>query len=113
MAAVHAAGSSQPDDRYARHLSEDRGCPACHAEKPAPGVVDAATPPAPTWQDIARRYRDSPDAEQRLAQLVLAGSSPGERHWKGHAQFDRMLPNEIATTPEEAHRLVRWILSFR
>ena len=70
-------------------------------------------PTAPSWQDIARRYRGSPDAEDRLVELVLAGSDPGNRHWKGHVEFDRMLSNEVATTPDEARRLVHWILSQR
>jgi cytochrome c len=66
---------------------------------------------APSWHDIASRYRNVPGARQRLGALVLTGSDPNDRHWKGNAAFDRMMANEIATTPEEADLLVRWILS--
>lgn len=75
--------------------------------------ADASLATAPSWEQVASRYRDVPGAQERLARLVLTGSDPNDRHWKGNAAFDRMLSNEIATTPEEASMLVHWILSFR
>jgi hypothetical protein len=113
LAPSMCVAAAPDDDRYMDQLSTDRGCPICHAKRPPPPGTDAILPTAPTWQDVARRYRASPEAEDRLVDLVLTGSDPNRRHWNGHAEFDRMLPNEIATTPEEARRLVRWILSFR
>ncbi len=92
-------------------LASDHGCPVCHEKRP-PGP-HSILPSAPSWQDIARRYRKDPRAEERLAAIVLAGSDPQHRHWSGQAQFDRMYSNDIAVTPDEARELVRWILSSR
>ena len=100
-----------PGPQVMRELARDRGCTTCHGEKSASAKEDSAVPMAPSWQDIAARYRHVPDARQRLVDVVLTGSNPNDRHWKNNAAFDRMISNEIATTPEEADLLVRWILS--
>jgi cytochrome c551/c552 len=112
VASPCGALADAPRDRYLEQLSADRGCPVCHAMRPPPAGTASILPVAPSWQDIARRYRATPGAEDRLVALVVTGSDPNDRHWKGHAEFDRMLPNEIATSPDEARKLVRWILSF-
>ena len=111
--AIAAADAPMPGDRFMRELARDRGCTTCHAETSAPAKGDSALAMAPAWHDIAARYRNVPDARARLAALVLTGSDPNDRHWKNNAAFDRMMANEIATTPQEADLLVRWILSAR
>lgn len=111
-AAVAATDSPMPGVQYMRELARDRGCTTCHRETSPGAKDDAALPMAPSWHDIASRYRNAPEARQRLGALVLTGSDPNDRHWKHNAAFDRMLANEIATTPQEADLLVRWILSF-
>lgn len=100
-----------PGPQVMRQLQRDRGCTICHEEKTAPVKADSVLPPAPSWQQIAARYRRVPGAQGKLEALVLTGSDPENRHWKSSVAIDRMLPNEIATTPEEANQLVRWILA--
>ena len=111
--AIAAADAPMPGAQYMRELARDRGCTTCHRETSTPAKDDSALAMAPSWQDIAARYRNVPDARAHLAALVLTGSDPNDRHWKNHAAFDRMMANEIATTPQEADLLVRWILSLR
>jgi cytochrome c551/c552 len=96
-----------------RFLAEERGCTTCHQEKPAPTGSNAVIASAPSWQEIATRYRGRSGAEEELARLVVGGSDPQARHWKNQAAFTSMLPNEVAVTDAEAHALVRWILSLR
>ncbi|HXZ48823.1 MAG TPA: c-type cytochrome [Usitatibacter sp.] len=105
-----ALGASADDGAMAR-LARDRGCTLCHHEEPAgPNAVIAS---APSWREIAARYRAQPGAEERLAKVVVGGSDPDRRHWKNQAAFASMPANGVETTPEEARELVRWILSFR
>ena len=107
------ADGPMPGAQFMRELASERGCTTCHREASTPAKDDSAIAMAPSWHDIAARYRNVPDARARLAALVLAGSDPNDRHWKNNAAFDRMMANEIATTPQEADQLVRWILSLR
>jgi cytochrome c551/c552 len=105
-----AAAAPRPDEHDARQLATERGCMLCHAEIGAPVIQ---TPPAaPSFRDIAARYRNRADAEEVLTRTVINGSSPDERHWARSAAFASMLPNEQEATPDEARTLVRWILSL-
>ena len=94
-----------------QRLAADRGCALCHAEKPAAQGAGTTLAAAPSWAEIARRYRGRLEAEDSLTRLVLGGSDPDRRHWKNQAAFASMLQNEPATTPAEARALVRWILA--
>lgn len=91
-------------------LAAERGCMLCHAEAGAPALQ--VPPAAPSFRDIAARYRNRADAEEVLTRLVVNGSSPDERHWPRGAAFESMLPNQEEATPDEARALVRWILSL-
>jgi cytochrome c len=98
-------------DEDPAQLAVARGCVACHR---ADRVAQSQLAPAPSWQDVADRYRGKPDALKQLTAVVLAGSTwrPSERHWAGKAQLGAMPPNtDINLRPEEARRLVRWILA--
>ena len=66
-------------------LAKAKGCYLCHAEKPGKTEQESLLPFAPSWVDIARKYRGQKDAEQRLVEVVLQGSwaKPDQRHWKG------------------------------
>lgn len=86
-------------------LAVSLGCTSCHAAAPAAG----APPAAPSWREIAARYRGDAGAGDRLARIVVEGS--GERHWKGRAMFEAMLPNAPWVSHEEARAVVRWILA--
>jgi len=60
---------------------------------------DDLLPFAPSWKDIALKYRGQESAEDRLPDVVLAAGNYGkDRHWKGKVREVGMLPNvkEIA-----------------
>ncbi len=100
------------DGEAMRLLAEERGCNSCHEEKPVPKGSKAIIASAPSWREIAARYRGRADAEAQLASEVVGGTDPQARHWKNQAAFTSMLPNEVAVTDDEARSLVRWILSL-
>ena len=105
--------STDPDSTAMRRLATDRGCVVCHSDT-APGGEPAVSAYGPSWDEIADRYAGRADAEEaRLTRLVLTGSDPQARHWKGRATFAQMLPNEGEVSAQEARSLVRWILSGR
>jgi cytochrome c len=107
------AARSASDDAAMRHLASDRGCVVCHSDT-APGGAGAVSAYGPSWDEISDRYAGRESAEEaRLTQLVLTGSDPQARHWKGRAAFAQMPPNESEVSAEEARALVRWILSGR
>jgi cytochrome c len=93
-------------------LADERGCTTCHQENPVPKGSKAIIASAPSWREIAARYRGRADAEAQLAREVVGGTDPKVRHWKNEAAFTSMLPNEVAVTDDEARSMVRWILSL-
>ena len=63
---------------------------------------------APTWKEIATRYRGRDGAEDALTRTVVGGTD--RTHWKGRAAFAAMLPQERWVTDTDARAIVRWIL---
>jgi cytochrome c551/c552 len=106
VTAAHAV-----DFEGAAQLASERGCTLCHREAPAARQAGDAPPLAPSWRDIAARYRGTPDAETRLTRTVLEGADPKDRHWKDRLDFTQMGVNAGHVAPDEARALVRWILS--
>lgn len=83
------SGPTQADEA----LAKSKGCLGCHGiEK---GIV------GPAYKDVAKKYAGQNVADQ-LAQKVMKG---GGGVWGGMA----MPPNNV--TPEEAKKLVDWVLS--
>ena len=95
-------------------LASAKGCYLCHRAEPAKRNLDDLLPYAPSWRDIALRYRRQKGAEDRLTQIVLEGSGNDgkDRHWKGKVSDVGMLPNMQEIDEDQARKLVRWILSF-
>jgi cytochrome c len=83
----------------AAHASEElaraKGCLACHS-------VDTKVV-GPAYKDVAAKYAGQADAENKLVTKVLKGST-------GVWGFVPMPPN-AGVSEEEAHVLVKWILS--
>jgi cytochrome c551/c552 len=117
LLAALSAGAATPartsDGDAMKLLAEERGCNTCHRQDPVPKGSNAIIATAPSWREIAARYRGRAGAEAQLAAEVVGGTDPKDRHWKSHAAFTSMLPNEVSVTDDEARALVRWILSLR
>ena len=95
-----------------KRLSIERGCTTCHSDKEIKPSPASTLPSAPSWPEIARRYRAQPGAEDKLTAIVRTGTAKGTRHWSKQAAFVAMLPNDAEVTPEESRALVRWILAW-
>ena len=95
-------------------LASAKGCDLCHRAEPAKRSPGGLLPYAPSWRDIALKYRRQKGAEDRLTQIVLEGSANDgkDRHWKGKVSEVGMLPNMQEIDEDQARKLVRWILSF-
>jgi cytochrome c len=108
------ASAATPTTNDMDELASAKGCYLCHREQPAGRNPDDVLPYAPSWQDIARRYRGQRDAQDRLTQIVLEGSGNNgkDRHWKGKVSEVGMLPNMQEIDESQAKDLVHWILSF-
>jgi cytochrome c len=102
-------GSKQP-----YRLARDAGCNLCHEVESAPPGSASLLPAAPSFEDIARRYRADPQAADKLSSIVFLGTGPlrRDRHWTGKAQFDTMYPNHLEVSEEDARTIVEWILTL-
>jgi cytochrome c551/c552 len=107
-----SALAAQPSPRAMEQLAADKGCPLCHRAKPGKAAPDSLLPFAPSWTDIAKKYKGRSDAESRLTAIVLGGSDPKHQHWYGKVSDLGMLPNVQQVDETQARQLVRWILSF-
>ncbi|KFB75450.1 MAG: c-type cytochrome [Candidatus Accumulibacter phosphatis] len=90
-AGVMSTGAVQADEA----LAKAKNCLACHAtDKKVVG---------PSYKDVAKKYTAKDEA--MLAEKVIKGS-------KGVWGPVPMPPN-AAVTPDEANKLVKWILSLK
>jgi cytochrome c len=114
IALVQPAVAAEGVGKGMADLARARGCMLCHELEPARAAAEQTLPAAPSFREIAQRYRGDKSAEERLTQTVLQGTGgrPGDRHWIGKASSDQMLPNAAEITPEEVRSLVTWILSL-
>ncbi|MBB5462389.1 cytochrome c551/c552 [Paraburkholderia sp. Cpub6] len=80
-------------------LVDQQHCMFCHT-RDAPFL-------APSFQQIAQRYRNQPNAQVMLEHKLRVG---GKAHWGDMAM---PLPPERGgpLTPEDAHTLIQWVLS--
>lgn len=77
-------------------LAKSKNCMACHAmQKKSVG---------PSYKEIAARYAGKKGSEAQLTEKVLKG---GKGSW-GEVP---MPPNNGTVKPDEAQKLVKWILS--
>jgi len=78
-------------------LAKAKNCMACHA--PANKLV------GPSFKDIAAKYGNQKDAEAKLVQKVLKGSSGV---WGAVP-----MPANAQVSEAEAHTLVKWVLTHK
>jgi cytochrome c len=89
---AQAQGGANPAE-----LARSRACLACHqVDKPRAG---------PALRDIAKRYRDQPQAEARLAKKLREG---GPAVWQMPMG---PMPAQTRLSEAEARVLVRWVLA--
>lgn len=91
-AGIALAGNAAADEA----LAKAKGCMACHTV--AQKVV------GPAFKDVAAKYKGDKGAVDKLAAKVKAG---GKGAW-GEVP---MPPNNV--TPDEAKKLVTWVLSTK
>lgn len=92
-AGVISAGAAQAADET--ELAKSKGCLACHAvDKKVVG---------PAYKDVAKKYTAKDEA--MLAEKVIKG---GKGVW-GPVP----MPPNATVKPEEATKLVKWILSLK
>ena len=75
-------------------LAKAKNCMSCHnVDKKVVG---------PAYKEVAKKYAGQAGADKKLAETVIKGG-------KGNWGAVPMPPNKV--TPEEADKLVKWILS--
>jgi cytochrome c len=79
-------------------LIDQQHCMFCHTND-APFL-------APSFQQIAERYRNDPDAQIKLEHKLRAG---GRAHW-GDMAMPGPAERGGPLSPEDAHTLVEWVL---
>jgi cytochrome c len=104
------AGEGQ--DKAMLELAGASGCVTCHQIEPGDKSPSGMASVGPAWRDVAVRYRGQAGAAGKLTTAVLAGSSPYDSHWTGKASGVAMPPNKVAISPQDARRLVDWILAL-
>ena len=109
---VKLALADDPQDQAMRGIATTSGCALCHNEEARNPKTDV---PAigPSWKEIAKRYRGQVDAEDRLTGVVISGSGQGtkDRHWAYKVSGGSMPANLVEISPDDARKLVRWILA--
>ncbi len=98
IAALLSTGNAQSDEA----LAKSKNCMACHA-------VDAKRI-GPTYKEIARRYGGQKDVEAMLAVKIIKGSKGA---WKQELKAELLMPPNARVKPEEAARIVQWILGLK
>lgn len=112
LVAISVAEGARPKSAQAERMGKlagERGCTVCHRGPPAARDAEEALPLAPSWGEIAKRFRNRSGAEERLTRTVMGGAD-NQRHWKDRLEFNRMEANPKLTR-SEARALVRWILA--
>ncbi len=92
-AGLLSVGAAQADEA----LAKAKNCLACH-------TVDKKVV-GPSYKDVAKKYAGQKDAEAMLAEKVIKG---GKGNW-GQVP----MPPNAAVKPDEASKLVKWILSLK
>ncbi len=112
LACLGAGAHANPaeNDAAMRQLATDKGCMACHSIDPKPKRADGLPPIAPSWREVALKYRDDPVAYRKLTDTVITGADPRARHWTGRVGAATMPPNAATISAEEARMLVNWLL---
>ncbi len=92
-AGLLSAGAAQADEA----LAKAKNCMSCHSvDKKIVG---------PAYKDVAKKYAGDKTAEAKLAEKVIKG---GKGAWG-----EVPMPPNAQVKPEEATKLVKWVLSLK
>lgn len=100
-------------DRLAQHeamliLSTRNGCAACHLMDASPD--SRLMPLAPSYREIAVRYRNDADAEEKLVRSIVHGTRSATKIWPNvNMQF---MPPNVGLARDDARKLAAWILDL-
>ena len=102
--AIMLFGTAYADDEAA--LARKKNCMACHMlERKLVG---------PSYKDIARRHAGdqalAADVEAKLAEKIIKG---GKGAWAKELGAPIPMPPNTSAKPDEAVRLVKWILGLK
>ncbi len=93
VAGLLSAGVAQADEA----LAKAKNCLACH-------TVDKKIV-GPSYKDVAKKYAGQKGIEATLAEKVIKG---GKGSWG-----EVPMPPNAAVSPDDAAKLVKWILSLK
>lgn len=94
---AHAA-----DAEAAKALARQNNCFKCHSvEKEKDG---------PAWKKVAEKYKDKPDAEQRLITHITSGEKA--KFPDGHEEEHKILQTSPPNDAAQIKNLIDWILSL-
>jgi len=81
-------------------------CLACHDVE--------AKKIGPTYKEVAKKYAGDKGAQARLTDEAIKGTGPAGKGWmkEGKASMPFMPPN-TAVKPEDAAKVVKWILELK
>jgi cytochrome c len=86
------------DAAAAEDLAQSSGCFKCHTV--------AKKKDGPAYRDVAAKYKDTADAEEKLIYHITSGEMV--KFDDGHEEHHKKVK---AKNPEDARNLVRWILA--
>lgn len=89
-------------------LATERGCFICHSLQRSSGET---SPLAPSYQEIAERYRADKSALQYLVNRILHGTLYTEQNWSDDISM-RFMPPNVNVSRLEAGELANWILEL-
>ncbi len=95
-------------DKSMLELAADKGCFICHSLNRDNNVP---IPLAPSYHDIAQRYKDHSDAAGYLAARIRSGTVYSEQNWEGDVNM-RFMPPNVNVSQREAIELAAWIVSL-
>jgi len=98
IALLLSAGTAQADEA----LAKSKNCMACHA-------LDTKRV-GPSYKEIANRYAGQQGMEARLAETIIKGSKGG---WKKELKAELLMPPNVKVNPDDATRIVQWILGLK
>ncbi len=106
--ALVAIAEVQAEDEQMLSLANSSGCFICHRVQ---ADASGQKPLAPSYQEVAVRYRDDPKAFDRLLDRVLHGTAYREQAWEGKVSM-RFMPPNVNVSREDASALLHWVLSM-